>query len=109
MYFQNEDEVNTNCVVKASELRETEYNFNENASTSGFMDFQFPRNLKTKSDVYMINIKNGKTCNEFLRKNNTQKYNSKIMVNNIVFYRTEYNTGINSSCAVPANVLQEVN
>ena len=109
VYFQNEDEVNTNCVVKASELRETEYNFNENTPTSGFMSFQFPRNLKTKSDVYMINIKNGKTCNEFLRKNNTQKYNSKIMVNNIVFYRAEYNTGINSSCAVPANVLQEVN
>ena len=38
-----------------------------------------------------------------------EKIIPKIMVNNIVFYRAEYNTGINSSCAVPANVLQEVN
>lgn len=107
-YFQDEDEKNTHCVVKASELRETKYDFGEEDS-SGFMNFVFPRELKVNDYIYMIDAKSGKTCNDFLQKDDSQKYTTKIIINGMVFYRTETKTQINSSCVVPATNLIEIN
>lgn len=109
IYYQNENEDGTHCVLKAASLRETDYNFSEKDSANGFIDFLNPRYLKASKDMYMIDIKTGKTCDELINENNIQKYNSKIRVKNIVFYRTEYNTNINSSCATPASNLLEIN
>ncbi len=106
VYFQSEDEVNTHCAVKASELRETKYDFNSE-NVSEFVKFVFPRELRTNDYLYMIDVRNGKTCEDYLPKNNIQKYTTKINVDGIVFYRTENKTGVNSSCAVPASSLQE--
>ena len=107
VYFQNEDEINTHCVIKASELQETIYDF-DSEKTGEFVKFVSPRELKTDSPTYMIDVENGKTCEDFLQKDNTQKYTTKIKVNGIVFYRTEDKTKANSSCAVPASNLLEV-
>lgn len=108
-YFQNEEEEGTHCVVKNSDLRETEYNFNNENLESNFVDFLLPRKLKIVKSTYMIDAKNGKTCEVFLQEGNTQKYVTKIDINGMAFYRTVYKTETGSFCVVPAVNLAEVN
>ncbi len=106
-YYQADNEKNTKCVVKAADLQETKYNLQISESGGDFVGFLYPRRMVIKSATFMIDVRNGKTCDVFLGVGNTQEYVTKIGVDGIVFYRTKYKTETNSFCAVPASSLKE--
>ena len=108
LYYQNKVESGTKCVVRASDLEETEYNFENKNIESMFVDFLIPRKLRVNNGVYTIDLRDGTTCNEYLSSGDIQRYTTKTSVGNLVFYRTENNTRKNSTCAMPSSALSEI-
>ena len=108
IYFQDESNDGTQCVVEASNLKETEYNFSEGGIADKFKNFMRPRNLKTKKDIFMINATDGTTCKESISAGNVRKYDMKVEIGGFVFFRDEDGTKSDSMCVVPANILEEL-
>ncbi len=96
-YYQNNNELGTQCAVEMEQLGEIQ-----------FVNFLYPRQLKTKNNIYSINATDGTSCQESLRVGDVQKYTTKITINGQVFYRSEKNTTYGLTCVVPATEMAEV-
>ena len=107
MYYQSEDKLGTYCVVPASDLDDAAYNFNNSGALGGFVNFLYPRRMKALRDAYLVDLRTGITCDEYLKKGDVQRYTTKAVVDGFVFYRSEINTSKNSVCAVSADIMGE--
>lgn len=108
MFYQNEDEVGTQCVVDAENLREAEYNFNNSDAKNKFVSFLYPREMRIKKGGYMVNLENGATCDGYVESGSVRRFVTKQTINGTEFYRDEDSTSKASACAVPADVVSEI-
>ena len=109
VYYQTEEERGTHCVIDSAYLMESEYNLIGLVGSIRFVGFLYPRRLRLNEDTYMIDVRNGVTCNKLLRKGDVRRYNTKIDIKEITFFRPEEETASGSYCAVPARLLLDTN
>lgn len=105
-YYQNENEIGTQCAIRAADLSEALYNFNN--TNVMFTNFLIPRNLRIARGVFKVDTKTGVTCEDYLTAGDTQKYTTKVTLNGTTFFRTESDSKAGSTCAVPSGALGEI-